>query len=76
MKKIINVSGMDCSHCSRSAEEALSAIEGVTRVKADREKGTVTLTMKKDVDDKLLIDTIESLGFTPGEITIKAGIFG
>ena len=76
MKKIINVTGMDCSHCSTAAEEALCSIDGVTKVKTDREKGTVTVAMKKDVDDKLLIEAVEKLGFIPGEITIKEGLFG
>ena len=76
MKKIIDVTGMHCSHCSKSVENALSAIEGVTKAKADHEKCTAVVTMKKDVDDKLLIEAIEKLGFTPGEITIKEGIFG
>ena len=76
MKKIINVTGMHCTHCSKSVADALGAIDGVTNAKADHEKCTATVTMKTEVDDKLLIETIENLGFTPGEITIKEGIFG
>ncbi len=75
MKKIIAVTGMHCSHCAKAVEEALSKIEGVTKAKADFEKGTATCSMKKDVDDKLLIDAVENAGFTPGEITIKEGLF-
>ena len=74
MKKIINVTGMHCTHCSKSVADALGAIDGVA--KADHEKCIATVTMKTEVDDKLLIETIERLGFTPGEITIKEGIFG
>ena len=76
MKKIINVTGMHCTHCSKSVADALGAIDGVIKAKADHEKCTATVTMKTEVDDKLLIETIENLGFTPGEITIKEGIFG
>lgn len=76
MKKIIAVTGMHCTHCSRSVEAALSDIDGVSKAKADHEKCTATVTMKNDVDDKLLIEAIEKLGFTPGEITIKEGLFG
>lgn len=76
MKKIIGVTGMHCGHCEKAVEDALKAIEGVSKAKADREKNTVTLTMKTDVDDKLLIQAIENEGFTPGEITLKTGIFG
>ena len=76
MKTIIDVNGMHCAHCSKSVADALAAIDGVTKAKADHEKCTAVVTMKTDVDDKLLIETIEKLGFTPGEITIKEGIFG
>ena len=76
MKKIIDVAGMHCTHCSKSVADALAAIDGVTKAKADHEKSIVTVTMKNEVDDKILIETIEGLGFTPGEITIKEGFFG
>lgn len=76
IKKIISVEGMHCAHCSKAVEDALRAVEGVSKAKADHEKKIATATMKKDVDDKLLIEAIEKAGFTPGEITIKEGIFG
>ncbi len=76
MKKIIAVTGMHCGHCAKAVETALAAIDGVSKAKADHEKGTATVTVKSDVDDKLLIEAVEKAGFTPGEITIKEGIFG
>ncbi len=76
MKKIIGVTGMHCTHCSKAVEDALKAIDGVTKAKADHEKCIAVATMKGDVDDKLLIEAIEKAGFTPGEITIKEGLFG
>ncbi len=76
MKKIINVSGMHCVNCAKAVEKALTEIDSISKARVDLEKNTVTATMKKDVDDKLIIEAIEKLGFTPGEITIKEGIFG
>ena len=76
MKKIIAVTGMHCGHCEKAVEEAVKAIEGVTKVKADREKNTVTVTMKSDIDEKAFIEAIEAEGFVPGEITVKTGLFG
>lgn len=76
VKKIIDVTGMHCGHCEKAVEDAIRAIDGVTKVKADREKNSVTVTMKKDIDEKLLIDAVENEGFTPGEITVKTGLFG
>ena len=75
MKKIIRVTGMHCAHCAKAVEEALTAIDGISKAKADLAKNTVTATMKTDVDDKLIIDAITSKGFEAGEITIKEGLF-
>ena len=76
MKKIIDVTGMHCGHCEKAVEDAIKAVDGVTKVKADREKNAVTVTMKKDIDEKLLIEAVENEGFTVGEITVKTGLFG
>ncbi len=76
VKKIIDVTGMHCGHCEKAVEDAIKVIDGVSKVKADREKNTVTVTMKKDIDEKLLIEAVENEGFTPGEITVKTGFFG
>ena len=75
MKKIISVTGMHCAHCAKAVEEAMIAIEGITKAKADLTKNNVTVTMKTDVDDKLLIEAITEKGFEAGEITIKEGLF-
>ncbi len=76
MKKIISVTGMHCVNCAKAVEKALTEIDSISKAKADLEKNLVTATMKKDVDDKLIIEAIEKLGFVPGEITIKEGLFG
>ena len=75
MKKIVSVTGMHCKHCAKSLEEALAAVPGVVKAKADHEKALATVTMKSEVDDQLLIGAVEKAGFTPGEITIKEGLF-
>lgn len=76
IKKIISVEGMHCAHCSKAVEVALTAVDGVSKAKASHEKNIAVVTMKKDVDEKLLIEAVEKAGFTPGEITIKEGLFG
>ncbi len=75
MKKIIGVTGMHCAHCAKAVEEALRAIDGINKAKADLAKGIVTATMKTEVDDKLIIEAINEKGFEVGEITIKEGLF-
>ena len=75
MKKIINVTGMHCAHCASAVEEALTAIDGIAKAQVDLKAGTVTASMKSDVDDKLIIEAINAKGFEAGEITIKTGLF-
>lgn len=76
MKKIISVDGMHCAHCAKAVEDALAAVEGVSRARVDLQKKTATATMKTEIDDKLLVEAITEKGFEVGEITIKEGLFG
>ena len=76
MKKIIEVTGMHCPHCSKAVEDEIKKIDGVSKVKADHEKNTATVSMKGEVADELLIKAVEEAGFTPGIITVKEGLFG
>ncbi len=76
MKKIIEVTGMHCGHCAKALEDEIKKISGVSRVKADHEKSTATVSMKGEVSDELLIKAVEEAGFTPGIITVKEGLFG
>ena len=58
MKKIIQVTGMHCGNCAKAVEKAIGEIDGISKVKADHEKNLVTASMKKDVDDKLIIEAL------------------
>ncbi len=75
MKKIIKVDGMHCGHCEKAVEDALKAVAGVTKAKADKDKAEVVTAMKSDIDEKLLFEAIENAGFTPGEVTVKKDFF-
>ncbi len=44
MEKVFKVSGMMCSHCEKRVEKAVSAVDGVSAVKADSKNGTCTVT--------------------------------
>ena len=76
MKKIIEVTGMHCQHCAKAFEDEIKKISGVSKVKADPEKNSATISMKGDVSDELIIKAVEEAGFTPGIITVKEGLFG
>lgn len=63
MEKVIKVDGMMCHHCEMRVENALSSIDGVGSVKADREKKEVRVTLNKDVGDDVLKRKIEDEGY-------------
>ena len=60
MEKIIKVDGMHCEHCSARVKKAIEALGAKCDV--DLSKGEVTVTVES-LDDKVLKDTIEALGF-------------
>jgi copper chaperone CopZ len=46
MKQIqLIVSGMDCTHCERRLETALSHVDGVVRSKADHQQGSLSVVI-------------------------------
>ncbi len=63
MEKKMKVEGMMCPHCEMRVENVLKALDGVVSVKADHDKGEVSLTLSHDVDDALLKSTVEKEGY-------------
>ena len=41
--KIFSVNGMKCGHCKANVEQAISALDGVSRVEANLEAKSVTV---------------------------------
>lgn len=68
MEKEILIEGMHCSHCSESVKNALSKIEGVNHVEVDLKKNIAVVDVE-NVDDAILEDVIESIGFEATNIT-------
>ncbi len=65
MKKMkFQVTGMVCNGCENRVQNALKQIEGVEKVTASHQKGTVTVQSKTDIDARILLDAIENLGYT------------
>lgn len=54
---------MSCGHCTASVEKALLALDGVTAAKADLEKKSATVTLEKDIDAQVLVDTVNAAGY-------------
>ena len=62
MKKEILIEGMHCNHCVESVKKSLSKLDGVSYVEVDLAKNIAVVGAEK-VDDNVLMDTIESIGF-------------
>lgn len=61
-KLIVHIEGMQCENCKNRAERHLNELDGVVaRVKLSRK--LAKLWLYQEVDEALIIDTIERLGF-------------
>lgn len=60
---IISVAGMMCPHCERHVVQALSAVPGITDVKADHKSATVTINSEGAVDESIIAAAIKEAGY-------------
>ncbi len=63
MQTTIKVNGMVCNGCENRVQNALKNIEGIEEVKADHNKGEVTITAKEEISLKTIEEKIEDIGF-------------
>ena len=63
MKKTVNVEGMMCKHCEASVKNALESLPEVIKVDANSDTGVVEITLSLDIDNSIIKQTIENLGF-------------
>lgn len=64
MKEIkLNVDGMVCGGCEKRVINALSTIKGVQEVIADHNNGMVVIKVNKEIEQDIIKDKIEDLGF-------------
>ena len=63
MKKVMNIDGMRCPHCSANVEKALCAIEGVKSAVVDLAAKTATVEAEEAVSDAALTEAVDNLGF-------------
>ncbi len=63
MTKTMKIEGMMCAHCTGRVEKALSALEGVSAVEMSLEGKSATLTLNREVDDKVLTDAVTEAGY-------------
>jgi len=63
-RKIVNIEGMTCEHCAKKIENALENLVDVSNVKVDLKKKQAVVNYDSTVDEILLTETIEKLGYT------------
>lgn len=64
MKEIcLKVEGMMCSGCENRVQNALKSIEGVENVIADHTAKLVKVTLKDNINENIIKECIEELGF-------------
>ena len=59
----LHVEGMVCEGCENRIQKALKTLEEVKEVSASHTTGVVSITLEKDIDEKILIETIEDIGY-------------
>mgnify|MGYP002542526638 CR=1 FL=1 len=59
MKKTMNIEGMMCMHCENRVKKALETIPEVESAEVSHESGTATVTLKSEIDDTVLKNTVE-----------------
>ncbi|WP_340694616.1 molybdenum cofactor guanylyltransferase MobA [Hydrogenobacter thermophilus] len=59
----LKVSGMTCEHCANTVKKALFALEGVSEVNVDLQKGEVEVVTQKDVPFESFKSAIEEWGY-------------
>ncbi len=64
MKKEILISGMTCGHCVKRVENALLEIDGVNSVVVSLEEKRATIEADDKIEDQLLKDAIDDVGYT------------
>ncbi|MEU2870100.1 heavy-metal-associated domain-containing protein [Streptomyces olivoreticuli] len=66
---VYQVTGMTCGHCESAVTEEISALAGVTSVKAVATTGRVTVTAAAPLDDEAIRAAVDEAGY---ELTGRA----
>ncbi|WP_420000079.1 heavy-metal-associated domain-containing protein [Streptomyces boninensis] len=60
---VFTVSGMTCGHCEASVAEEISALPGVTAVKADAASGKVSVDAAESLDEEAVRAAVDEAGY-------------
>ncbi|MHB8908963.1 MAG: heavy-metal-associated domain-containing protein [Syntrophales bacterium] len=59
----IKIKGMSCQHCVMAVTKALGAIDGISDVRVDLQRGEASFTEGKPVDRAVIRERIAKAGF-------------
>jgi copper chaperone len=59
----IHIRGMSCQHCVMAVTKALEAVDGVTDVRVDLQKGEARFTETKPVDPAVIRERVQKAGY-------------
>jgi len=62
-KKVISIEGMSCEHCAKKIEDILETLADVLKVKVDLKKKIAIITYENTLDEVLIQNKIEQLGY-------------
>ena len=60
---VYKVSGMTCGHCEGAVSQEISAIDGVTAVRADAKTGEVTVSSAPPLDEAAVRAAVDEAGY-------------
>lgn len=60
---VYSVTGMSCGHCESAITKEVTAIPGVTAVKAVASTGLVTIASEPQVDDETIRAAVDEAGY-------------
>ena len=63
MKKVMEIEGMMCGHCSGRVQKTLEAIDGVISAVANHETGTAEVELSAEVSNETLSSAVEEQGY-------------
>ncbi len=67
-EKIVSISGMSCNHCKMKVTSALEKINNVKKVKVSLEEGKADIKYVDYLNDEIIKNVIEDLGYKVGGI--------
>ncbi|MBO4816016.1 MAG: heavy-metal-associated domain-containing protein [Clostridia bacterium] len=67
-EKEILIDGMVCENCTARVKKVLSSLDGIESVDVSLESKKAIIKSNKEIENSIIIETIEDIGFTVKEV--------